>query len=98
MKNQNDLIVIIVAVFLALCSVAYFFFGKRTVVKPADPTPVNVTAAKPAEGAVSMANKLPAAKDQQGGGAPASAGSRMGGGTPGGGAPSGPMKAGVQGG
>ncbi|MBS1713774.1 MAG: hypothetical protein JST30_05500 [Armatimonadetes bacterium] len=97
MKNQNDLIVIIVAVFLALCSVAYFFFGKRTVMKPADPTPVNVSAAKPAEGAVSMANKLPAAKDQQGG-APASAGSRMGGGAPGGSAPSGPMKAGVQGG
>ena len=98
MKNQNDLIVIIVAVFLALCSVAYFFFGKRTVSKPPDPTPVNVTAAKSAEGAVTMANKLPGAKDQQGGSA-MGGGSRMAGGGPGAsGPPSGPMKAGVSGG
>ncbi|MBS1723751.1 MAG: hypothetical protein JSS66_12450 [Armatimonadetes bacterium] len=80
MKNQNDMIVMIVAAVLGLgVGLGFFFAGKRTVNKPADPQPVPVAAAKPQEGSVVMANGLPGASGGSGGGGSTVGGNRAGG-------------------
>ena len=59
MKNQNDLIVTIVALVVGLGVGLGFFLGRRTVTKPADPQPVSVAPAKPQAGAVVFGTSLP---------------------------------------
>ncbi len=69
MKNQNDMIFMIVAAVLSLgIGLGMFFGAKRTVTRPADPAPVAIAPAKPQEGAVVMASSLPGAGGQTGGG------------------------------
>lgn len=71
MKNQNDLIISIVAVVLALIFGGVFMATAREPVKPAPPEAVIVTDAKMPEGAVKFADSLPgaAASGQAAGGA-----------------------------
>ncbi len=59
MKNQNDLIVTIVAFVLALGAAAGFYFGARKPIKPQDPEPVPTTAVQVPEGSLTMSNSLP---------------------------------------
>lgn len=61
MKNQNDLIISIVAVVLALIISSVLFFTKREPVQPAAPTAVVLTPPALPEGSVTMANALPGA-------------------------------------
>ncbi|MBX3112452.1 MAG: hypothetical protein KF857_10625 [Fimbriimonadaceae bacterium] len=72
MKNQNDLIAIIVAAVLAVGASAYFIFARRTPAKPAEPTQVPTAASQVPAGAVTYANSLP-------GGGGGSVGGRRGG-------------------
>ncbi len=59
MKNQNDLIITIVAIVIALGVSATFFFTKREPVKPADPTPVPTATAALQPGKVVSVAGLP---------------------------------------
>lgn len=67
MKSQNDLIISIVSVVLAIIIATTFFFTKREVVKPADPQPIVTADAKFTPGVVEMKNALPGASGSQGG-------------------------------
>ncbi len=76
MKNQNDLIVSIVAGVVAIgVFCGFFFFGQREPQRPADPTPVPLGEPKAEEASITFGNALPGAQGGQGGGG----GSRMGG-------------------
>lgn len=76
MKNQNDLIISIVAVVLALIFGGVFMATAREPVKPAPPEAVVTTDAKMPEGAVKFADSLPGATA----GGQAAGGGAMGGG------------------
>jgi hypothetical protein len=80
LKNQNDLIVCIAAAVIGLTTFLIAFFTKREPTKPADPTPVVTSEAKPQEGAVTYADSLPGGGQSSGssfgGGGAASGGSR----------------------
>jgi hypothetical protein len=81
MKNQNDLIVSIVAIVVALGVSLGFFFNKRVPVKPPEPAPVPTAEAKGAEGSVTFANSLPGGDREAGsGGGPGGAPGGRGGG------------------
>lgn len=58
MKNQNDLIISIVAIVLALIIAGVCFGTKREPMKPADPEKVNLAAPTLPQGDVVMANSL----------------------------------------
>lgn len=94
MKNQNDLIVSIVSVVLALIVAGVCFGTKREPVAPAAPEQVLVAPPAMPATAVKMGNALPGASQNQTGGAGPAAG---GGGGAGGGAAFGsaPQRAGV---
>lgn len=68
MKNQNDMIVMIVTIALALIAITAFFFTKPQPVQP--PQPEAVIVAKPAlpTGDVQFANALPGAGNAGSGG------------------------------
>lgn len=92
-KNQNDLIVIIVSVVLALIAIATFYFTKPEVKTPAPPEQVITTAPQLPAGDVKMAAALPGGSTTGGAagrgagagprGAGPAAGSPAGGGNPG---------------
>lgn len=102
MKDQTNLIVIIVAIVFMIGFTLAFALGQRKTVVIKDPTPVPTAPVAPAEGAVVYANALPnAGKGPATGGAgggsgvPGAGGSQ---GTGGIGAPGrGPITAGVSG-
>lgn len=91
MKNQTDLIVMIVSGVLAIGAAAAMYFTKPQPVIPAQPAAINVKAAELPAGDVKMASSLPNAGS--GGGTAAGGGPRGGGrgaaptGLSGGGAP-----------
>ena len=93
MKNQNDLIISIVAIVLALIIAGVCFGTKREPVAPPAPEQVNLAAPTLPQGDVVMANSLPGASNQQQGGA--GAGGPMAAGAAGG--PNVPMAAGTAG-
>ncbi len=95
MKNQTDLIVIIVAGVFTLGAGLGMWLMKRDPVALTAPTPVTTTAAPLPAGDVTFANSLPG-----GGGSSGLAGARGGGGGPMGGmmGMGGPMSAGAGGG
>lgn len=68
MKNQNDLIAIIVAAVLAVGASSYFVFARRQPSKPADPTTVPTAASQVPAGSLSLANSLPNAGSGAAGG------------------------------
>lgn len=68
MKNQNDLIISIVAIVLALIIAGVCFGTKRDPVAPPAPEKVNLTPAKLPEGDVVWANALPGGSGGGGGG------------------------------
>lgn len=68
MKNQNDLIISIVAIVLALIIAGVCFGTKREPVAPAAPEAVNLAAPALPQGDVVMANSLPGASGQAGSG------------------------------
>lgn len=78
MKNQNDLIISIVAIVLGLIGFSIGFFTKRQVTPPATPEVTNLAPPKLQGAEVQMANALPSAQNttgQPGGvGGPAPAG------------------------
>jgi hypothetical protein len=88
MKNQNDLIISIVAIVLALIIAGVCFGTKREPTKPADPEKVNLAPPTLPQGDVVMANSL------SGGGSGGSGGF----GGPGGAGPGGPSATGFKGG
>lgn len=94
MKNQNDLIISIVAIVLALIIAGVCFGTKREPAAPPAPEQVNLAAPTLPQGDVIMANALPGASNSQGGagGFGGPGGGPMAAGTAGGG---GPMAAGV---
>lgn len=96
MKNQNDLIVIIVSVVLALIAIATFYFTKPEVKTPAPPEQVITTAPQLPAGDVKMAAALPGGSNAGGAGRTAGAGPRGGG--PAAGAPAGGGNPGATGG
>ncbi|MBS1707293.1 MAG: hypothetical protein JSS65_01080 [Armatimonadetes bacterium] len=69
MKNQNDIIAIIVAAVLAIGASCYFIFAHRKPETPASPTPVPTAATKVPEGSLALANSLPGGGGGGGGGA-----------------------------
>lgn len=87
MKNQNDLIISIVAVVLALIFGGVFMATARQPVKPAPAEAVVTSDAKMPEGSVQFADTLPGAGNtgQQAGGGGGFGGGRAGGGKLGGG-------------
>lgn len=90
MKNQNDMIIAVVAIVLGLIGFAIAFFTQREVINP--PAPEQVVTSEPViQGAeVRMANSLPAAAGANdpytggsaGGGARTAGGGGQGGGVP----------------
>lgn len=86
MKNQNDLIVIIVSVVLALIAIATFYFTKPEVKTPAPPEQVITTAPQLPAGDVKMAAALPGGSSTGAAGG-RGAGNPRGAGPGGGGAP-----------
>jgi hypothetical protein len=66
LKNQNDLIVMIVAAVICLGVGLGFFFTKRQVQALQPPAPVVTSPAKPQEGAVNFANSLPGGSNNSG--------------------------------
>ena len=111
MKNQNDLIVSIVAGVIGIGIFVALIFTQRTPVKPAPPTSVPTAEAQLQPGAVTFANSLPGGSSQTGGPAAPAGGGGGGGGfrrksggaagmapSGGGGAPAGPTRAGMAGG
>lgn len=68
MKNQNDLIAIIVAAVLAVGASSYFIFARRQPTKPAEPTKVPTVASQVPAGSLSLANNLPNAGSGAAGG------------------------------
>jgi len=92
MKNQNDLIISIVAIVLALIIAGVCFGTKREPTKPADPEKVNLAAPTLPQGDVVMANSLSgggAAGGPGGFGGPAGMAGMAGPGRPGGFGPAG---------
>lgn len=67
MKNQNDLIISIVAIVLALIIAGVCFGTKREPVAPAAPEKVNLAPATLPQGDVVMASSLPGAGSASGG-------------------------------
>jgi hypothetical protein len=68
MKNQNDLIVSIVAGVVAIgVFCGFFFFGQRQVQAPPDPTPVPLGEPKAEEATIVFGNGLPGSQGGQGG-------------------------------
>lgn len=100
MKSQNDLIVTIVAILVALIAGAVSFFTKRPAETPPAPEQVVTTAPALPTSAIKMANTLPNAAQNSGGPGGGAIGRPAAG--PGGSAPAGPgpgdvpMRAGVQ--
>jgi hypothetical protein len=81
MKNQNDLIISIVAIVLALIIMGVCIGTKREPVAPAAPEKVNLAAPALPQGDVVMANALGSSSSSGGGaGAPGAAGGNLGGG------------------
>ncbi len=68
MKNQNDLIISIVAIVLALIIAGVCFGTKREPVAPPAPEKVNLTPPALPAGDVVMSNSLPGASSGAGGG------------------------------
>ena len=68
MKNQNDLIISIVAIVLALIIAGVCYGTKREPAAPAAPEKVNLAPPQLPQGDVVMANSLPGASGGQGGG------------------------------
>lgn len=66
MKNQNDLIVSVVAGVIAIGAFCGLFFTKRTPTTPQPPTVVPIDEAKPQEGAVTFTSSLPAGSGNTG--------------------------------
>lgn len=80
MKNQNDLIGLIVAIVVGLGGICTFaFFMKPTVPTVTAPAPVNTTDAALPVGAVSYVASLPGGSNTAGGGAGGFGGGRPGG-------------------
>jgi hypothetical protein len=85
MKNQNDLIGLIVAIVVGLGGISTFaFFMKPTVPAVTAPAPVNTTEAALPQGSVTYVTALPGGGGGTGGGGGfgAPAGGRPGGGSP----------------
>jgi hypothetical protein len=82
LKNQNDLIVAGAVILVCIGVSLGFFFQRREPVRPANPAPVVVTDAQPAEASVVYANSLPGAGEGSGAGAPTSGSGTRGGLTP----------------
>lgn len=98
MKNQNDLIALIIVIVLFLIVGGVAFGTKKDPVQPTPPEQVKLTAPQYPTGVTPvMADALPTGSDSQGGGG-GGMGSPMGGNAMGGGAPNRPMAAGVSGG
>jgi hypothetical protein len=76
MKNQNDLIVSLVAAVIGIGAFCGLFFTKREPVTPPPPTVVPIDEAKPQEGAVTYAASLPSGSGNAGFGAPGGGGGR----------------------
>lgn len=108
MKNQNDLIGLIVSIVVALAGILTFFFTRPTPPSVPSPTAVNTSPAALRAGSVVFANGLPGGSATgAGGGGGQRRGGAMGFGGPaggafgadrggGGGAPSGPTAAGMR--
>lgn len=94
MKNQNDLIALIIVIVLFLIVGGVAFGTKKDPVQPTPPEQVKLTAPQYPTGVTPvMADALPTGSNSQGGGG--GMGSPMGGNAMGGGAPNRPMAAGV---
>ncbi|MCU0317509.1 MAG: hypothetical protein MUC92_13060 [Fimbriimonadaceae bacterium] len=87
MKNQNDIILCIVAFVFAVGLSAVFFFNKKQPQQLPEPAKVITTPATVSAGAVVFANSLPNAGSAAGGAGPSSGATGRGGFA---GAPSGP--------
>lgn len=92
MKNQNDMIISVVAIVLGLIGFCIGFFTKRQVVSPPAPTQVVVTPPQLQGAEVKLSNSLPSAGSGQANPFGASGG---GGGAAGGGRPGAPSAAGT---
>lgn len=79
MKNQNDLIITIVTVVLALIAITAFYFTKPVVTQPPAPEKVITTKPQMPLGDVQYANSLPGASNTGGGGPSGGGGGRRGG-------------------
>lgn len=79
MKNQNDLIISIVAVVLMLIGVGVAYGTQRQVTKPAPPESVIVSAPALPQGSVQFANGLPSGGAGAPGAGPGGGGGRRGG-------------------
>lgn len=91
MKNQNDMIISVVAIVLGLIGFCIGFFTKRQVVSPPAPEQVVVTPPQLQGAEVKLSNSLPAAT----GGQANPFGGGGGGGAAGGGRPGAPSAAGT---